>query len=258
MFRIVILLVFFISISCQNLSCDQNKSLKPEANNQEIQLIFTISEDMFPESWLTGEINGKAEPLDSSEYERSENIILKALKKYPTGYPERYLKKIYAVGYLEFFGVEYGGTNTEGIIYISNRGEDMGYTDRFLEQTFHHEFSSLLYFSHPEYFKAEQWKKLNKGFTYGEGGVAAIQSGTASTELSVDFAELGVLSQYGTADIEEDFNLFAEQIFCASDGFWDFVETYPALREKVEIITNFYRKTDPQFSIAYFRKVSTE
>lgn len=258
MFRISILLAILIHVSCSHIRGDQKQNRNSCHPREEIQLIFNTSDDMFPESWFSGEIKGKAIPLDSTEYERSERIIRKALGKYPDGFAEQYLRKIYVLGYLEFFGVEYGGTNTEGVIYISNRGTDMGYTDSYLEQTFHHEFSSLLYFAHPEYFKKEQWKKLNRGFTYGGGGVAAIQTGTASTELSDFYAEMGVLSQYATADIEEDFNLFAEQIFCASDRFWTLVDTYPALNKKVKIMADFYGKIHPVFTIEYFRKISKD
>lgn len=254
MYRLYLLLFVFLLSSCCFFSSSLEPDNIPESNDQgEIQIIFFPEPEMFPDNWYGGETNGLAEPLDSSEYERSERILQLALSKYPDGLPEKYLRKIYVLGYLEFFGAEYGGTYSDGIIYLSNRGDGMGYTDLYLEQSFHHEFSSILYYAHPEFFSHKAWIKYNKGFSYGSGGVNAIQTGTASIGLSTDYAKMGVLSQYGTSSTEEDFNTFAEQLFCPSPEFWDITDSYPQIKYKVKLIISFYQRIDPVFTKQYFR-----
>jgi hypothetical protein len=251
----VILIVLLQSV-CSFCQFPNKKTT--DNQNDTIQVIFHIEPDMFPFSWTTGEINGKARSLDSSEYERSFRILERAMSKYPEGFLNQYLDKIYVVEYLEFFGVEYGGTNTDRIVYMANSGEISGYTDLYLEQTFHHELSSILFYEHPEFFNERKWKQQNHGFDYGDGGVSAIQNDVASTEISHEYATLGVLSQYATSALEEDFNTFAEQLFCASQEFWKLVDTSPLLYEKAKIIIDFYTKLNPVFTEAYFREISTQ
>jgi len=243
--------------SCVFLPANKENTESNSGNDLEIEIIYNVEDDMFPVSWRAGDINGKALPLDTSEYDRTTRILRKAMSKYPEGILEKYLEKVYVVGYLEFFGLEYGGTNTDGIVYLSNRGEYMGYTDLFLEQSFHHELSSILFFAHPRFFRKDDWVKLND-FQYGSGGVNAIQTSSASVALSEYYAAKGVLSQYATSAIEEDFNTFAEQLFSASEGFWELTEQYPALSEKVTIMVEFYNAIHPDFTLEYFRKISSE
>ena len=213
---------------------------------------------MFPNSWYESPIDGNAKSLHPDRYEHSFSIINKAMSKYPKGFLENYIKKVYVLDELNFYGVSYGGTNSDDAVYIVNQGYDMGYTDVFLEQTFHHEFSSILFRNYPQYFNNREWTKNNKGFTYGSGGVNAIIDGSASTELSYQYAKMGVLCQYAKSDIEEDFNTFAEQLFLSSDSFWDMVNSFPALNNKLKIIVRFYYKINSKFTEEYFREISKE
>lgn len=256
-------IVNFVFIACLLVnSCHLSTSKSKQDNKDglfidEIEILYTTDASMFPESWRIGDINGKALELDSSEYERTTQIIQTALSKYPPGFAKNYLKKIYVVAWLEFYGVPYGGTNTDGIIYIANNGEDNGYTNKFIEQTFHHEFSSILLNAHPEFFDKNNWLK-NNYFEYGEGGVNAIKQSESSMILSEHYATMGALCQYGTSALEEDFNTFAEQLFCGSDLFWDFSEKYTLIAEKTNIIINFYHQLHPNFTKEYFTKFANQ
>jgi len=250
-------LIYITFVALYITSCIQAGNREKTTHIQtEVEIIFTTEEGMFPESWTQPDINGKASSLDSSEYDRSLRIVQKALSKYPEGFIGNHIKKVYVLGDLEFYGVGYGGTNSNDVVYICNQGEIMGYTDIYLEQTFHHEFSSILFRTYADIFPEAKWIKLNSGFTYGDGGVNAIMAGQASTEHSEEFAKMGVLSQYATSHIEEDFNTFAEQIFCASEGFWDLVAKHRKLNQKLKIIINFYNSLDSMFTEEYFREIS--
>ena len=87
-----------------------------------VEIIFTAEDGMFPYTWYSGDIKGKAVSLDSSEIIRSTEIVKKALSKYPVDVIKKNLDKIYVMKSLEFYGVIYGGTNTKNIVYIANNG----------------------------------------------------------------------------------------------------------------------------------------
>lgn len=252
------LIIFLFSFSSCGIKTDTFQPAPKEEAQQKIEIIFEVEEDMFPYSWRGGDINGKARPLEEQEHERSMKLVKKAMDKYPDGFLEQYITRVYVLDYLEFYGLAFGGTNSDDVVYIVNQGKTMGYTDEYVEQTFHHEFSSILFRKNPDSFNRQGWIACNKNFTYGTGGVDALRDNTSSTEMDTYYAEMGVLCQYATSDIEEDFNTFAEQLFCASEGFWELTNDFPLLNKKLKLIVQFYQKLDPLFTLQYFSKISEE
>lgn len=223
-----------------------------------VDIQFTIAPDIFPESWLTEKINGKATPLDSIEIERTTRIILKALNKYPTHLIKKNLTKIYAVKNLEFYGLSYGGTSSTSAVYISNNGVSSGYTDFWIEQTFHTEFSSILLRNYSFLLNSKKWTSQSKGIKYGYSGVEALQNGKDSREFDLELNKKGFLFMYGTASFEEDFNSFAENLFLCSRGFWSIVKTQKRINAKALMAISFYNSIDETFTESYFRTISNE
>ena len=64
-------------------------------------------------------------------------MVQKALKKYSKFILQQNIKNIYIVKSLSFSNVSAAGTNSKFNIYISNNGIDNGYTNEFIELTFH-------------------------------------------------------------------------------------------------------------------------
>jgi len=225
-----------------------------------IEIIFVAEDDMFPDSWMDEETNGKASSLDPSEYDRSAEIVQKALDKYPVAVLTANLKKIYVVSYLNFFGVGYGGTNSNDVVYMSNQGVNQGYTDYYIEQTFHHEFSSILMRNYADLFFESKWEAINKtDFTYGEGGVTEITEGKAGTDFDIEFHREGFLYQYAMSGVENDLNSIAENLFCPDEQFWTVYENYPRVKQKVLLTIKLYNSIDDKFCKEYFlRFKSTE
>jgi hypothetical protein len=221
-----------------------------------VEINFLADDKIFPKSWLTEEINAKATSLDTGEYARSKAIIIKALNKYPAEVVRRHLTKIYVVRQLEFYGQSYGGTSSTSEVYVVNDGADMGYTDFWIEQAFHSEFSSILFRNYLFLFDKKKWISYNKGIHYGQYGVDALKEGKASKVFDLELNKKGVLSQYGTASIEEDFNIFAENLFSSSTGFWQIVKTQDRIRQKTEQVIEFYNLIDDRFTEEYFRMIS--
>ncbi len=257
-FYILIGLCVSLSQSCVHLQSESDLPSQQAVVQDSVKIIFVVEPKMFPSSWYDSPIDGQAESLHPDEYDRSMEIVKKAMSKYPEGFLEKHIETIYVVDQLSFYGVGYGGTNSNDAVYLANQGVINGYTDQYLEQSFHHEFSSILFRKCPHYFPEKDWVKNNKGFSYGTGGINAIIEGTASTELSEKYVANGVLCQYSMSDIEEDFNVFAEQIFCASDEFWALVSGSQLLQRKLNIIIQFYNSLDETFQYEYFRKISME
>ena len=157
---------------------------------------------------------------------------------------------------IQFYGQKYGGTNSSDRVYISNIGIAYGYNDRYLEKSFHHEFSSVLLRKYPRYFNKKAWKNLSK-LPYDLGGVNALKQGKDSQTIDSSFNINGFLYQYATSVIENDFDSFAENLFSPAAGFWEAVEKYPLLKKKADIIIGFYNHLNKIFTKQYFLSFST-
>lgn len=129
----------------------------------------------------------------------------------------------------------------------------MGFTDEYLEKTFHHEFSSILLRNYPEYFDEKLWTEQNS-IHYGKGGVQAIKKGNDSQKFDSLMHLQGFLHQYAVSDMENDFNSFAENLFLPEKGFRDAVIRYVRLTNKLAIIMAFYHSIDKNFTLEYFEK----
>ena len=212
----------------------------------------------FPYTWYSGQINGKAISLDSSEIKRSTEIVKKALAKYPVDVIKKNLDKVYVMKSLKFFGVNYGGTNAKNKVYIANNGTIAGYANDFIERSFHEEFSSVLLANYPDVFDNKHWAGVNDiNFKYScWNGFEAIKSGNASEDFNEVLNEKGFLDEYGMSTMENDMNSFAKNMFMAKSNFWRIVAQNNRLSMKLELVVEFYKKIDKTFTLDYFKKIS--
>ncbi len=223
-----------------------------------VKISFTYSRSIFPGSWQPAPINASGEQIDTKEIRRSLDIVIKAIQKYPVAALKNELTAVYFLKSLKFYDVGYGGTNSSDALFLTNNGVDMGFTDLYLEQTFHHEYSSILYRRHPQWLDARSWLAANApGFDYNdpENGVGAIRNNASSQELDSNFCKKGFLTQYSQSSLENDLNTFAQNLFSPSDGFWKLVDRYPKVRKKMKLLVQFYQQMDPVFTEEYFRKI---
>jgi hypothetical protein len=216
---------------------------------------FVTDDEMYPESWRGGEIKGTAIPLEESEYERSKNLVTKALAKYPVKVLKSNLKKIYVLNHISFYGVGYGGTNSTDAVYLTNQGEEKYYTDLYVEQIFHEEFSSILLRNFPAHISEYTWSDCaSDSISYGGTGVDAIKNGKAGETFDARLNDFGFLGEYATSNFENDLNSFAKNIFCPKADFWTLIETYPRLKCKLDTIIKFYGLINVKFTEEYFEK----
>jgi len=220
-------------------------------------IVFTADENIFPGSWYEPDINARAESLAEEDIERSKKIAIYALDKYPAKVLKENLGKLYILKSMNFYGVDYGGTNDgEGRVYMTSNGIDIGYTALFIEKVFHHEFSSILFTK----FEESEWRQINPAdFVYFDeqtGGSGAIREGRASQEFDSKMHEAGFLYEYAQSTLENDFNSFAENIFVNDGNFFKLVEEYEKLSLKLDLIVDFYSSIDPRFTLEYFKGIS--
>jgi hypothetical protein len=226
-----------------------------------VAVVFSYSTSIFPDSWRTAEINAHGEPIAPGEIERTKNISIVALYKYPVSLLAGNLKGVYYLKSMNFYNTPFGGTNSSDNLYLTNDGFSSGYTNDYLEQTFHHEFSSILFRNHPEYLDTAAWNKANMpGFIYNDPGegVGAIQKNQSSQDIDTILCRKGILTQYALSAMENDLNTLAQNLFCPDKDFWKTVDKYPRVKIKVMLLINFYNKFNAAYTERYFRRMNVE
>ncbi|MEM0925980.1 MAG: hypothetical protein AAGJ83_08080, partial [Planctomycetota bacterium] len=169
---------------------------------------------MFPREWRDSPINAGAESLASRETERSLRAVRLAFTKYPPSLLRSNLDRVYLIRQLRFSGISAAGTNSLDRVYVSVESVEQGYSDAFIESTFHHEFSSILLRNFPHLFAKSEWFSVNPaGFRYKESGTDAIKAGKASEDYAPELAKKGFLTEYAMWDFEDDFNTIATALF---------------------------------------------
>lgn len=223
---------------------------------QGVKIVFNYSSANFPESWRLAPVNADGEEITRYEVGRSKLVMAKALSKYDDQLLAYNLKSIYFLKSMRFFNVGYGGTNSTDALYMTNNGYSMGYTDRYIEQTFHHEFSSILFRNYNLTLDTIAWKKAHDPtFDYNdpESGVGAIRTGRSSQLPDTTLAKYGFLTEYSMSSLENDINTLAQNLFLPDPGFWSIFDKFPKIRTKTRLLILFYSKLDQRYTEDYFR-----
>lgn len=224
---------------------------------QRIDIVFDTDPDMFPRTWYSKRVDAHAESLPVALRTKAKNILNDAIAKYPEDVLFNNLRKIYILKSLRFFGVPYGATNRKDVIYLTYDAFIPEATPVFVEGFFHHEFSSILFRKYAADFNPCDWICFNPpDFRYGEGGIDAIKRGEASLEFDYDLVVNGFLNKYAQSAMEEDINVFAQNLFSGGDEFWFIVDSFAPIRQKTSVIIAFYHRIDSRFTEEYFRSLA--
>jgi hypothetical protein len=220
------------------------------------KVYYQARQGMFPCRWRKENIDPGFLPLTKAEISRTQEAMAKALQKYPEKILKKNLRRVYALRKLFFFGLEYGGTYYKRLVFITNDGAANGYSGKYLEGTFHHEFSSVLLKRYRQHFDENAWRKVNPDeFEYGEGGVEALRIQASRLKLDSSLFSGGFLNEYSLASLEEDWNCYAEYIFLNDPVFWQAWENNEKVRKKTSLLISFYRQLHPVFTLEYFRNL---
>ncbi|MFT3883791.1 MAG: putative zinc-binding metallopeptidase [Gemmatales bacterium] len=212
-----------------------------------VRVIHQVSDAFYPAYWKNDpKIKPVAEPIDRKELLRTIPLIRQFVAEYPEGVLARNLKGIYLCKTLQFYGKDFGGTNSSDGVYICVKTKELGYTNQFVLSSMHHEFSSILMRNFA--FPKKEWATLNpKDFAYTEDAVGAL--GQEDLLLpQAKYHELGFVCLYSQSSMEEDFNTIADYLFNQRSQLLKMGKKYPKLGAKIQLAMKFYKSVDSHFS----------
>ncbi len=239
------------------ITSNENTPITKRKKAYGIEFVAEKEKNMFSQSWQDAPISAEAILLTSDkEIARSMNVTLKAASIYPSGFLAGSLKKVYLLNEIKFYGLAYGGTNDTDNLFLTNKGEAKGYTDDYIERTFHHELSSIILRKYSTFFDKETWISITKHqFSAGRTGTNALASGETSTSIDEEYCKKGVLSQYSRASVEEDFNILTENLFMNDPKLWEMAKKYPVIKQKINMVIKLYQSQNKNFTLAYFQNI---
>lgn len=210
--------------------------------------------DIFPESWRTAPILASGEILAESEHPRVIRILKHALAKYPAKVLETHLRHVYVLSELKYSGVSPSGTNSRTDVYLKVGAIEKGFTDGWIEDVFHAEFSSILLRNRSRDLDRTAWNRFNpEGFEYLGNGVDAIKQDKARLRPDEKLHAQGFLRQYSQSTLEHDFNAFAAALLMGRKELWTLAEQHPNLAGKLRLTMEFYHALDADWTEPRFR-----
>ncbi len=209
-------------------------------------ICYDGKEQILPASWLGKKTKAKATAADTAKFHTDTAAVNRAFDKYPSSVLKKDLGHVYIVGKLKFNGQFFTGTNSTTDIYIGSEGNNE------IEKTFHHEFSSILLRNYASYTMESDWKQLSPSLR-NSSSAASVKAGLFSTSFDSVLCEKGYLSPYSLSNWENDFNMYAENLFAGGADFWKIVDKYPSVKAKLNLVLALYKKVWGGFSENYFR-----
>lgn len=206
----------------------------------------------------------KMPTISEKDYALFNKQLKNAFALYPVPLLKKHLKAIVPVHRFAFDDYSYGGSYSNSkcqsrqYVYLAVGAEDStvqghDFSPEFIEEAFHHEFSSLLMHAYP--FPEQAWQSaagVPFSYAFKEGGIEYLKK-ARKQELSLYIPnekkryQLGILSDYGMSSLEEDFNVYSELLMTKPEHVKQLSQKYPAIARKVKLWHEFYRGIDPAF-----------
>lgn len=166
-------------------------------------------------------------------------------EKYPTVLLSEIRTITIAGQVLDLMNRKFAGFNSGQDIYIATK------SNPDIEKTFHQQFSILLLNQHPGAFDTAVWKQLENLSSFRVSGGHQSKFFPKNTEIII--LQNGFLNADAARDWVTDFGYFAESLFAGGKDFWGKVNDYPRIREKSQLVIQFYHSLAPIFTEAWFR-----
>lgn len=216
--------------------------------DQDIISIYDGKKQILPSSWLSGKSKVRVDKPDINKVNNDMKDLEKALSKYPSNLIKNEVSNVYLVGNIFSGRASFYGTNSRTNLYIASKDNNE------IEKTFHHEFSSILLRNNPQHFDKYSWSKLNSE-SLSTSSENAMRSGFTSLDFNEKLLSKGYLSDYSLSNMENDFNMYAERLFAGEKEFWEIVDKYPKVKEKTDLVIDFYNKLDHVYTESFFRSI---
>jgi len=212
--------------------------------NVQVQHAYN-TEAYFPARWTRPPISARGGQLSPEEIERLLPLIERFLARYPDTVLQENLETIYLLSELNFYGKSYGATNSRSGLYIKVEEGNAGFSDSFLLERMHSEFSSILMRNYA--FPEADWQKINTAkFEYiGSGREVLGQPNLygQSAKLLSD----GFIVRYAQSSLENDFNMISYWLFTRRSELKRLARKYPRIKSKMELAIAFYESVDERF-----------
>ena len=250
-----------VGLIITTLACHNNRHMSQATGSPSdpVEIATQLDSQMFPPTWTVPPVNASAKPIAASELERALACTRRAFAKYPAQMLTANLNRVYLVNDLRFSGIMAGGTYSTDTVFMSVDTKSEGFSDDYIEGTFHHEFSSVLYYLYPRNFREKEWNAANpKGYKYNESGTDAVKEGKDSEAYDPELSKKGFLSQYASWSQEEDFNTIAAAMFAGDENLWAEFDRHSPIESKVKIMIDFYAALDKTFDETFFRDLATK
>lgn len=229
---------------------DIKKELKEIEGQYGIEIKYDIADIAIPELWRKPPAGGTAKAITLANLCRYLPILSRELKKYPVDIIRLNLSNIFLLSHLSFYGVPYGGTSLGRDLFLTGGDRNKGYDDIYLASLFHHEISSIFFRAY--HFPENAWSAINPpGTFYAKSDQQLLKTIANDNYLAVNekLYQQGFLAQYGHSTLENDFNLYAEMAFTQPEKLSDLAEKYPRVRQKADLMKNFYLGISKSFSL---------
>lgn len=184
---------------------------------------------------------GRSTQIALEEALRYLPIIETFLNAYPRTLVRYNLKRIVLAKNLEFEGKGYGGTYSESTIFVTSKGESLGYDDAFLLDLLHAEFSSILLTYYPDLFARKRWLKANEASWNYEGSGVEMLGTTGLFRQTRSLLKRGFLTPYSTSSLENDFNTVTKWLLTRPAALAKLCAKHPRLAKKSRVVRDFYR-----------------
>jgi hypothetical protein len=196
-----------------------------------------LAEDVITAPWL------EIKPADPRTVATTLNGVEAALQQYPPGFVAKLIKAVFICGLLRMQGEYAAGTNGRAWIIMASRAEygleglrELGFV------TFHHELSSFVL--RQDVTTWSKWIKFAPADRhYAEDPAGAIRGANQPDPP----LETGFLNAYGATNLENDFNIYAEEMFNHPQYMAALAQKYPLIRRKLDFVLATYVAIDPAF-----------
>jgi len=240
-------------------------------NDYGVRLRADLASADYPPNWLDDEtdtdtgnltIVRDGQPVDTStkivptgegtDFTRFVRILKPEIERYAPALIRQHLSYIYSFDTLLFDGAAAGGTYSRELnsLYLVTKNYPALQRAAAIEikTIFHHEFSSIL--MHHYNFDEQAWRQAaGEGFRYKGDYDITFESLFFSNLIDAPPPEIlfqrGLLHLYGETGVENDLNMYAENIFNDPKRMKTLIATYPAIARKYAVFKTFYLGIDP-------------
>tara|TARA_Y100000034_G_C6756529_1_gene336660 strand:- start:46 stop:777 length:732 start_codon:yes stop_codon:yes gene_type:complete len=232
----VFIFCMLIASSCWAQSLEQQA--KYIQVNYGVKIYYNSDDSqIFTKKYLRGPYYGTCGKITKSKAYHALRTIKKFFKAYPKELIKKNLKKIALCRDLGFYNLEHYYT---GAVL---RDEKMIFVEYYaipneMDDTLHHEFSSILLHKYMYLFPRREWYK-NSG-RYTKSLYKTINEDPWKSTVALRNA--GFLHFISKNNFEDDFNILASGYFVEQKKMYRMIRGHSRLEAKYKIIKSFYKK----------------